>query len=164
MIKAAVNFILGKVAGPYLVYAVAALTVALAAESYLLKRAWTKNAQAVLKCENIQLTDANERTSLALNRLRQANDENAALRIAQAAAGADAEQRSEHRIAEQDERHQAELEAMEVAANEVPDEDYYCASERVSAGLLSGMRERAKAYNKRRAGRDTAEGSVSPDT
>ena len=54
-----IKFVLGKVSGPVLIYALLAFFALNMAQGFLLKRAWDNVAQAALECENQALRDAN---------------------------------------------------------------------------------------------------------
>lgn len=145
-----IKFVLGKVSGPVLVWVILALFAANLATGTLLKRAWTKNAQAELLCINQALMDANAARQAVIEAVAEhkallARSEN--LRMI---AGAKAEREIAARLAEREIEHAHELADMEAATNEIADDEFFCATESISAELLIGMRSAAARYNESR--------------
>jgi len=145
-----VKFILGKVSGPFLVYVVLGLVAANAITGYLLKSAWKKNAQAVLVCENAALRDANEANELVTAELQQVQTDLIAKEARLQIQGEAAEVEIQRRILAKEIEHAAALADLEVATNDITDEEFFCATEPVAAGVLAGMRHTATTYNKNR--------------
>lgn len=141
-----------KLSGPVLVYVLIGLIAANATTGYLLKRAWTKNAQAVLQCENNALRQANDANALVTAELKKLQGEHDAYREQVREQTAIIEKEIEDSRRELEIEHETELAALEVATSEIPDEEFFCASEPVSAGLLTRMRVAVAAYHQNRIG------------
>ena len=154
MIGWVVKFILGKASGPILIYILLGLVAANATTGYLLKNAWQKNARAVLQCENAALRDANEANEKTSQALLKSQREFAEYRtqVREATALIERENADARRAMEID--HEQTLADLEVATNEIPDDDFFCATEPVSVDVLAGMRDAATAYNENRGGHD----------
>ena len=149
MIRFLAGFV-GKASGPMLVYILIGLIATNAASGYLLKRAWTKNAQAVLQCQNDALRDSNAAKDLVARELVIARDELAAEREAKRTAGIEAEKQIAVMMRAKEIEHAEALANMETAENEIPDDDFFCASESASAAVVGGMRDAARNYNEAR--------------
>lgn len=142
----------GRLSGPILVYVLLGLIAANATTGYLLKRAWVKNAQAVLECENQALRDANDANALVNAELDRLQGEHDAYREQVRIATAEVEKQIADQRRELEIEHETALTELEVATNEIPDEDFFCASEPVSADLLKRMRIAVAAYHQNRIG------------
>lgn len=150
-----IGFLAGWVArlsGPVLVYILLGLVAANALTGYLLKKAWEDNARANLECENQALRDANEANAAVTAELQRLQAEFDTYRAAVVEATAEAEKEIETQRRAMELAHEEELAALEVATNEIPDEDFFCASEPVSADLLKRMRIAVTAYHENRIG------------
>lgn len=145
-----IRFVLGKVSGPILVYVVLGLFVANAATGYLLKRAWTKNAQAVLQCENQALRDANARNLATAQELQQIQSELTLEKEQRRVAGVEAEKETAKQLREKEIEHANAIADLEVATNEISDEDFFCASEPVPLHVVSELRDAIATYNDNR--------------
>lgn len=144
--------LIGKATGPMLVYVLAGLIAANATTGYLLKSAWKKNAQAVLQCENQSLRDANEANEATTAQLLKSQAEFAAYREEIRKLTATVEKENAKAMREMETEHRTALIDLEVATNEIPDEDYYCATEPVSDPVLARMRDTATTYNENKGG------------
>ncbi len=145
-----IKFVLGKVSGPVLVWIILALFAANVVTVKLLANAWTKNAQAELVCVNQALTDAiaaREAVDLELQRIDIELTESIKAR---AIAAQLAEKEIDKRIAEKEIEHAHAIADMEAATNEISDDEFFCATEPLSAELLIGMRSAAARYNQAR--------------
>ena len=145
-----IRFALGKVSGPILIYAILALFAANVLTGTLLKRAWTKNAQAVLQCENQALRDANAKNAAVAAELSIIQAELIEVREQKQIAGAEAEKKSAALLHAKEIEHAQALTDLEFAKNEITDDEYLCAVEPVPFGLLDGMRNAAATYNANR--------------
>lgn len=150
------KFILGKVSGPVLIYVVVGLFATNALTGYLLKSAWRKSAIAILECENQALSDANEANVAvvaALELIRKSRDRETQRRL-------DSTRIAEKEIAAalraMEVEHDEQIAALEVAINDIDDEDFFCASEPVAFAQLTGMRNAVAAYNQTRNNPSTA--------
>ncbi len=147
-----IKFVLGKLSGPILVWIIVALFAANLATGTLLKRAWTKNAQAELVCINQALRDADaarQAVIVAVAQHRAMLQRSESLREL---AGLAAQKEINKRIAEKEIEHAHAIADMETATNEIADDEFFCATEPISAELLIGMRSAAARYNKIRTG------------
>jgi hypothetical protein len=146
--------IISRASGPLLVYVLLGLIASNALTGWLLKRAYDANVRAVLVCENQALKDANAAKEAVAARLAKAQQDLREAREQRKKAGEEAEKEIEKRIAEKEIEHAEAIAAMEVATNEIPDEDFFCATEPVSVDILSGMRDAATSYNETRNSRN----------
>jgi len=142
--------LVGRLSGPVLVYVLLGLIATNAISGYLLKRAWTANAQAVLLCENQALRDANSAKEAVARELIQIQEELAESEKQRKIQTIDAEQAIADALRQKEIEHEDALANMEIATNEIPDDDFFCASEPVSFDLLTGMRNAVAAYNEAR--------------
>lgn len=133
-----IKFVLGKVSGPVLIYVLLGLVAANATTGYLLKKAWDKNATAVLECENQALRDANNANAAITVELKRLQRKHEAYRESVRRLTEEADKEIQRRRREMEAAHESEIAALEVATNEIPDDDFFCASEPVSSGLLTG--------------------------
>ncbi len=148
--------LVGRLSGPVLVYVLLALVASNALTGYLLKSAWKKNATAVLQCENRALRDANDHNAAVSAELKRikfdlANEKKLRLdntRIAEKEIAA--------AILAKDIEHEEQIAALEVATNEITDDEWLCASEPVAPAQLVGMRDAVAAYNDTRNHSSTA--------
>lgn len=148
--------LVGRLSGPILVYVLLGLVAANALTGYLLKNAWQKNATAVLECENQALRDANNANlavSLELQRIQTDLAIETRLRLDNTRA---AEKKIAAAILAKDIEHAEQIAALEVATNEIEDDEFFCASERVASAQLIGMRNAAASYNRTRNHSSTA--------
>jgi len=145
-----VNFVLGKVSGPFLVYILLALFAANAATGWLLKNAWADNARAALECENQALRDANAAKELVAAELVKIQKELVDERAKLDRAANNADTIIARVIAANEARDADEKADLEVAVNEITDTDYFCGSESVPFPILVGLRVAATAYNQAR--------------
>ena len=143
---------IGKVSGPFLVYVLLGLIATNAGTGYLLKSAWKKNAQAVLQCENQALRDANEANEATTRKLLAARAKLEAYQDAVRLQTAEVERENAENFRALQIEHDEALADLEVATNEIPDEDYYCATEPVSDPVLARMRDAATTYNENKGG------------
>lgn len=149
-----IKFVLGKLSGPILVWIILALFAANLTSATLLKRAWTKIAQAELVCINQALRDADAARQAVIEAValhRALLDRSESLREL---AGIEATKEINKRIAEKEIQHAHAMADMEAATNEIADDEFFCATEPLSAELLIGMRSAAASYNQTR-NRDT---------
>ena len=145
-----IKFVLGKLSGPVLVWIILALFAVNLTTATLLKSAWTKNAQAELLCINQALTDARDARSVVDAELLRIETELTESIKARAIAAQQAEKEIAARLAEKEIEHSHALADMEAAANEIADDEFFCATESISAELLIGMRNAAASYNQSR--------------
>ena len=143
---------LGKLSGPILVYVLLGLIAANATTGYLLKHAWQQNARAVLQCENQALRDANEANEATTAKLLSTRAKFEAYRkqVREQTAGIEKENADIFRALEIE--HGEELANLEVAINEISNDDYYCATEPVSSPVIARMRDAATTYNENKGG------------
>ncbi len=146
------KFLLTRISGPAVIWVLLGLVAANATTGWLLKKAWDTNARAVLQCENNALRDANavnEETARQLIAAQKDRDEAIALRLS-------AERDAEIRIAAtrraMEIEHETQLADLEVATNEITDDEFFCASEPVAADQLARMRDAVATYNENRSG------------
>ncbi len=144
--------LVGRVSGPVLVYALLGLLAVNAITAGLLKNAWQENARAVLQCENAALRDANEVNEKTSQILLKSQKEFAEYRAQVRKLTVVAEKETEAIRRQMELAHEQEIADLEVVTNEIPDDDFYCASEPVSSGVLSRMRDAVAAYNANRGG------------
>lgn len=146
MIRFLAGFV-GKLSGPMLVYVLIGLIASNALTGYLLKKSLTRNAQAILQCENQALRDANDANVMVLDELARLQVRHDAYRDAVKNATREVEEKTatDRRAMEVD--HEKELNELEVANNEIPDEEFFCASEPISAAVVDRMRIAVTAYN-----------------
>lgn len=149
----------GRLSGPVLVYVLLGLMATNAATGWLLKNAWTKNAQAVLVCENQALRDANAAKEAVARELIQIRDELAESEKQKKIQTDLAEKEITDALRKKEIEHEQALANMEAATNEIPDDDFFCASEPVSFDLLTGLRNSVAAYNKARNNPSDNEGA-----
>ncbi len=150
----------GRLSGPILVYVLLGLIASNAITGYLLKNALTKNAQAVLVCENQALRDANTAKEAVARELIQIQEELADSEKQRRIQTIDAEVAIADALRQKEIEHEEAIANMEIATNEIPDDDFFCASEPVSFDLLTGMRNAIAAYNK---ARNNPSDQASPD-
>lgn len=157
MIDWLAKFILGKLSGPILIWILLGLVAANISQGVLLKSAWTKLAQAELVCINQALTDAIAAREAVDAELRLIEIELTESIKNRAIAAQIAETEIEKRLREKEIEHANAIADMEAVTNEIADDEFFCATERVSAELLIGMRNAAARYNKtaNRASTDT---------
>jgi len=142
--------LVGRMSGPILVYVLLALFAANMATGYLLKKSWAKNAQAVLACENAALRDAaaaRTKVDIELQRIQTDLDASEQFRKDQ---GRIADKRNAAALRTQEIAHAAAIADMEIATNEIADDEFFCASEPVATDQLVRMRSDASAYNQNR--------------
>ena len=151
-----IKFVLGKLSGPVLVWILIALIGANVAQGLLLKRAWTKNAQAVLACENAALRDAKAATDAVNQELIQIQAELHQAEMNRILAGEQADREIAKRLHEKEVEHAQAIADMEIATNEIADDEFFCASEPVSADQLVRMRDAAASYNQARNSASTS--------
>lgn len=124
-------------------------------QGLLLKSAWTKNAQAILMCENNALRDA-QLSAEAVNReLFVITAELRLSTLARQSENEKAEKEIAERLRKKEIEHANVIADMEAATNEIADDEFFCATEPVSAELLIGMRNAAFSYNQNRNSPDT---------
>ena len=152
MIAYLAKSVLGKIPSTFLVWILIALIGANVAQGYLLKRAWTKNAQAVLACENAALRDAKAATDAVNRELIQIQAELTEAENKRILAGEEADREIAKRIHEKEVEHAQEITDMEIATNEIADDEFFCASEPVTTDQLVRMRDATARYNKTRTG------------
>lgn len=145
-----VKFVLGKVSGPVLFYLILALLAANAITGALLKKAWNDNVRASLECEKQALRDANQRNLAVSTELQRIQDELTETRNANMLASQKADEQSAARLHEKEIQHAEAIEALEVAVNEITDDEFWCASEPVPLPTSNGMRDTATTYNNNR--------------
>lgn len=148
--------LVGRLSGPVLVYVLLGLIASNALTGYLLKSAWKKNATAVLQCENRALRDANDHNaavSAELERIRIDLANEKKLRMDNTRA---AEKEIAAALRAKEIEHEEQLAALEVATNEITDDEWLCASEPVAPAQLVGMRDAVAAYNDTRNNPSTA--------
>ena len=150
MIGLLAKFVLGKFSGPVLIWILLALIAANATQGYLLKRAWTKNAQAVLVCENAALRDANAAKEAVTAELLKIQGELIEAQTQKQIAGEQAEREITARLHEKEIEHAQAIADMEIATNEITDDEFWCASEPVPLPIMRSMRDAATAYNQTR--------------
>jgi len=142
--------LVGRLSGPILVYVLLGLVASNAVTGYLLKNAWTKNAQQVLICENQALRDANAAKEAVARELIQIREDLAESEKQKKIQTINAEAAIADALRKKEIEHEEAIADMEIATNEIPDEDFFCASEPVTSELLVGMRNAIAAYNKTR--------------
>ncbi len=150
-----IKFVLGKLSGPVLVWILIALIGANVAQGLLLKRAWTKNAQAVLACENAALRDAKAATDAVNQELIQIQAELHQAEMNRILAGEQADREIAKRLHEKEVEHAQAIADMEIATNEIADDEFFCASEPVSTDQLARMRDATARYNQARISAST---------
>lgn len=155
-----IKFALGKVSGPILIYAILALFAANVLTGALLKSAWKKNAQAVLQCENQALRDANIKNAAVAAELAIIQGQLVEIKKQKQIAGVEAEKKSAALLHAKEVEHAEALTDLEFAKNEITDEEYLCAIERVPFALRDGMRSAATTYN---ANRNNPGTGIPPD-
>ncbi len=144
------KFVLGKVSGPALIYVVVGLFATNALTGYLLKAAWRKTATAVLECEIEALRNANDHNSLIAAELQRIQADLAIEKQRRLDDTRAAEKEIANALRVKEVEHEEQLAALEAVTNEIDDEEYFCASERVAFGQLVGMRDAASTYNQTR--------------
>lgn len=144
------KLVLGKVSGPILIYVIVGLFASNALTGYLLKSAWKKNAVAVLECENQALRNANAKNLAVAAELQRIQTDLIAEKESRRVAGIAAEKEVAARLAAKEIEHAEAIANMEIATNEITDEEWLCASEPVPNGLRNGMRDAAATYNRNR--------------
>lgn len=142
--------LVGRMSGPILVYVLLALVASNAATGYLLKRALTQNAQAVLACENAALRDAAAARTLVDTEMQRIQNDLAASEQFRKDQGRIADKRNAAALRTQEIAHAAALADMEIATNEIADDEFFCASEPVATDQLVRMRRDAASYNQNR--------------
>jgi len=145
-----IKFILGKVSGPFLVYVVLGLFAANAITGTLLKSAWKKNAQAVLVCENQALRDAADANAAVAAELKRLQEEQAAYRESIRIQTREIEKEIAENIRAMEIQHEEQIANLQVATNEITDDEFFCASEPVAVDQLDRMRDAVTAYHKNR--------------
>jgi len=155
-----VKFVLGKVSGPVLFYLILALLAANAVTGTLLKKAWNDNARASLECENQALRDANQRNLAVSTELQRIQKELTETKNANMLAAKEADEENAFRLHEKEIEHAEAIEALEVAVNEITDDEFWCAAEPVPLLVTNRMRDTATAYNNNR---NSASSGVPPD-
>ncbi len=148
--------LVGRLSGPVLVYILIGLFASNALTGYLLRAAWEKNATAVLECENQALRDANDHNveiTAELVRIQTDLATGEKLRLDNTRA---AEKEIAAAILAKEIEHEEQLAALEAATNEIEDDDFFCAGERVASGQLVGMRDAVATYNRTRNNPGTA--------
>ena len=145
-----IKFVLGKASGPVLVYALLAFITLNVAQGFLLKRAWDNVAQAALECENQALRDANVAKEAVTAELLKIQDELIQSKKQRQIAGEQAEREITARLYEKEIEHAQAIADMEIATNEITDDEFWCASEPVPLPIMRSMRDAATAYNQTR--------------
>ncbi len=145
-----VKFVLGKVSGPVLFYVILGLFAANAITGTLLKKAWNDNARASLECENQALRDANQRNLAVSKELQSIQRELVETREANMLAAVTTDVINAERLHEKEIQHSEAIEALEIAVNEITDDEFWCAVEPVPLPISNGMRDTAAAYNNNR--------------
>ncbi len=148
MIGFIAKFVLGKFSGPVLIWILIALIGANVTQGWLLKRAWTKNAQAVLQCENAALRDAQKANDEVTAELVRIQNDLIDAKKENKLAAEKADRISAARLREKEIAQAQAVTDMEKAINAITDDEYFCASEPVPLPVLTGMRDAAIAYNK----------------
>jgi hypothetical protein len=148
--------LVGRLSGPVLVYVLIGLLASNALTGYLLKSAWKKNATAVLECENQALRDANDHNIVIAAELERIRTDLAASEQFRKDQGRIADKRNAAALRTKEIEHEQQLAALEVATNEIDDEDFFCASEPVAPNQLLGMRDAVATYNRTRSNPSTA--------
>lgn len=142
--------LVGRLSGPVLVYVLLGLVATNALSGYLLKRAWNKNATAVLQCENQALRDANAKNAKVNRELRESRQREEAEKLLRKMQTKEADKKIQAMILAKDVEHEQQLATLEVATSEITDDEFFCASEPVSGGQLVGMRDAVATYNRHR--------------
>lgn len=145
-----IKFVLGKVSGRVLIYALLALVMLNAAQGFLLKKAWNNVALAALECENQALRDANTAKEAVTAELLKIQDELIESKIQKKIAGEEAEKEIVARLREKKIEYAEAVAKMEGAINEITDDEFWCASEPMPLPVLWSMRDAATAYNQTR--------------
>ncbi len=145
-----IKFILGKVSGPVLIYVLLGLVAANAITGALLKRAWTENARAVLQCENQALRDANARNLAVSTELQRIQSDLVAEKKQRMFAAKQAEKEIAAQLHEKEIEHAEAIANMEIAINELTDEEFLYASEPVPLPVFNQLRDAATTYNDNR--------------
>jgi len=148
--------LVGRLSGPVLVYVILGLFVSNALTGYLLKSAWKKNATAVLECENQALRDANDHNLIVTAELERIRADLSASEQFRKDQTRIANKRNAAALRSKEIEHEKQLAALEVATNEIDDEDFFCASEPVAPAQLVGMRDAVTTYNRTRNNPSTA--------
>lgn len=137
----------GRASGPALVWILLGLMATNAATGWLLKNAWTKNAQAILVCENQALKDANARNLAVSNELQSVQADLVLTKEKNAIASASVEIENAARRVARENEHQDNLADLELSINEITDDDFWCASESVPLPVVSQLHNAASTYN-----------------
>ena len=148
--------LVGRLSGPVLVYVLLGLFATNALTGYLLKSAWKKNATAVLACENQALRDANDHNAAVTAELERIRTDLATEKKLRLDNTREAEKEIAAAILAKEIEHAEQLAELEAATNEIDDDDFFCASERVASAQLGGMRDAVAAYNQTRNNPSTA--------
>lgn len=152
--------LVGRLSGPVLVYVLLGLVASNALTGYLLKSAWKKNATMVLVCENQALRDANAKNLAVAQELERIQNDLVAETELLRAAGVSAEKEIAARLAAKEIEHAKAIADMEIATNEITDDEWLCAVEPVPPALLDGMRNATATYN---ANRNNPRSGISSD-
>ncbi len=155
-----IKFVLGKVSGPVLIYVLLGLVAANAITGALLKHAWTENARAVLQCENQALRDANARNLAVSTELQRIQSDLAAEKKQRMFAAKQAEKEIAAQLHEKEIEHAEAIANMEIAIDEITDEEFLCASEPVPLPVFNQLHDAATAYNDNR---NSASAVLPPD-
>ena len=155
-----IRFLVNKIAGPVLVYAVLALFVSNAVTGYLLKQAYDANIRANLECNNSKLEEALQATEAVRAALEVAEQERERERNQRIIAEAEADRQIAEQVADMEDQHAAELDELRLTLSSIPDDDYECASEPVSSNVIGWMRKRAEDHNQDRGRRGGSRSAV----
>ena len=154
MINMAVEWLLGKIPAEFLLAAIGVLFVANLATGVMLKGAWQDIATERANCKTEKLEYTLQQERLVNSRITELRDERDRAILARIDADENAKQRIEARLDQMAQRHSDELRRYQDDLASISDEDYLCATERAADSLVTGMRDRARAFNSARAETD----------